>query len=113
MDNVRMWQLSTGPGDYPWLSGLIDKINTGAPPILKYARGSAVMKLMPAVGDKVSITCRAKLLLKVTIITTFESEYNPHLGIYEEYATVLVGDIVNPPTYMKGQRRNWTLIREG
>jgi hypothetical protein len=74
-----------------------------AEPIIKYARGRAVMSTLPALGDRVHITNHAKLIMKGTIIGTFVRKYNPNISI-------LISEVVKDPPYMRGQRRNWTVL---
>jgi hypothetical protein len=108
---MPIWQLSTGQADYPWLQSLIAKYKNGGCNILKYAKGSANMKVLPNVGDTVHVSCRAKLLVKGTLIETFKEEYNPHIGQTELYATILINEVPDNPPYLRGQRRNWTKIQ--
>jgi hypothetical protein len=105
------WQLSTGQADITWLERRMKQILEGyAEPIIKYARGRALMSTLPALGDRVHITNHAKLIMKGTIIGTFVREYNPNISDYEEYATILISEVVKDPPYMRGQRRNWTVL---
>jgi hypothetical protein len=53
-----MWQLSMGPRDEP---SLLTFLQSGdLPRMLSYPKGRANMKVEPAVGDHVVITCKAR-----------------------------------------------------
>ena len=106
------WQLSTGQSDYQWLMNVITKYKQGKLTEFKYAKGSANMRYEPKEGDEVYVTCRAKLLLKGKIQYTFTWEYNPNVKVYEKYATIKITEVIDDKRYMKGQRRNWTKIKE-
>jgi hypothetical protein len=65
---------------------------------------------MPAVGDRVVITCRAKVMAKGFIYESFHDAYNPYFNKTELYATIMIDQIVHDRPHMKGQRRNWTTV---
>lgn len=98
-----MWQLSLGPADEP---SLLTFLQAGdLPRMLSYPKGSANMKVVPAVGDRVVITCKGRERALGIIQHGF---YETSRGLV---ANVVVTDIVYEQTPRRGQRRNWTQIK--
>lgn len=97
-----MWQLSMGPKDEP---SLLTFLQSGdLPRMLSYPKGRANMKVEPAVGDRVVITCKGKERALGIIQHGF---YQTQRGLV---ANVVITDIVYELTPRRGQRRNWTQI---
>lgn len=98
----NMWQLSMGPNDEP---SLLTFLQSGdLPRVLSYPKGRANMKVEPAVGDRVVITCKG-MERALGII-----QYGFHQTQRGLVANVIVTDIVYEMTPRRGQRRNWTQL---
>jgi hypothetical protein len=104
------WQLSMGPNDLGFITMVLQ--SSELPMSFKYDKGFAKMVAEPNLHDRVIITCRAKQIAKGYIYRTFQPEFNPHKNKVDIYATIMIDEIVLEHTYMKGQRRNWTKIKE-
>ena len=105
---MTIWQLSMGVEDFDFIIEFLN--NNELPNTIKYEKGSANMKILPALNDRVCITCKAKIIAKGYIYETFHNEYNPFLDSSAIYATIMIDEIVYDQPYLKGQRRNWTII---
>ena len=105
---MTTWQLSMGVDDFDFIIDFLN--NNDLPNTIKYEKGSANMVVEPALNDRVLITCRAKLIAKGYIYGTFRDEYNPFLDTSAIYATIMIDQIVYEQPYLRGQRRNWTMI---
>lgn len=107
-NNQTTWQLSMGPNDFDFIVGFLNKHEL--PNTIKYPKGSANMKRVPSVSDRVVITCKAKLMARGFIYEKFHDAFNPHVNSSKLYTTIMVDEIVYEQPYMKGKRRNWTEI---
>ena len=106
--SVNTWQLSLGRGDYEFILNFLQQVDL--PNTMKYEKGDAIYKLLPKINDKVYVTCRAKLICKGYIYKDLEYNFNPNTNTYGMYYTIMITDIIYDQPYLKGQRRNWTLL---
>lgn len=106
---MTVWQLSMGREDLPFIQGFL---KNPMPNTFNYEKGSANMQLMPKIGDLVMVTCQAKLRCTGTIYREAHPSYNPNTQSYGYFLTVLVDYVFTDPPYMKGRRRNWTVVKD-
>ncbi len=107
---MTVWQLSMGRDDLSFITDFLQTYEL--PNTIMYEKGSAVYKTLPKVNDIIYVVCRSKLICKGYIYTDLEMRYNPNTFLTYEHYRIMITDIIYDQPYLKGQRRNYTQLKD-
>lgn len=104
---MTSWQLSLGRDDLKYTSA---KEITG---LFVYEKGKGLMKTVPKEADMVWISYRAQHILTAIVLKSFEPDQDKQSALRDRHSKRVWMQIVDhpQPTYLRGQRRNWTILK--